>query len=554
MCTKDEGRETEKLFNFRPVFFAALFLAFGIVFYFLYHYYKVSALWLLALIPLAGMPFFFCKSKEKIVQRACAIVCLGIFFFAGFLGFALQTNEFSQMNDYVGQNYITGRVIEKRVYNTQIACILDNVKIGGKLVKGKLIAYLPTSFEEEITLSDEIFLEGQVSVNEIGEDNFSYMAGELGNKIYLRVWSEKTFVTGHKFDLFLFLRARAEQIIDAGMGETPAAVTKAVLFGNTEGIDEDLLDNVRKGGIAHIFAVSGLHVGALFGFCLLLLKKTALCRFPKWARFALLAVLLFIYAGICGFSASVVRATVICLAAYLATLLGTKTDFIESLGLAAICILLLKPSALFEVGFQLSFMACFGIAFLSKPIGQVFDELQKCYRLLFPREPTPAEIEAAKNDDTLPLSIGARVYRAIATFLSASLGAQIFTAPLQLFYFGYVSGWALLLNCIFVPLIGAVFSILLLLVVIACLLPIEFAFIILYVPNVVWSVILLLFQTMDFYSFAISGLTISVGASIAYYGGWVFLTDKWNLKKSFSFLLAILCFLAFVVTMVALNI
>jgi competence protein ComEC len=245
------------------------------------------------------------------------------------------------------------------------------------------------------------------------------------------------------------------------MDEASAAVTKAVLLGDTSGIEADLYENIRRGGVAHIFAVSGLHVGALFGACLLVIRETPIGRLPAWARLAFAGFVLITYAGGCAFTASVLRATVICLIAYAGKLLQVKIDFLQSLGAAAICILFFQPSALFTAGFQLSFAACFGIALLSKPIGQVFDEGAKLYRKLVPIKLTAAEIEAIKNDDTVPPRISTRIYRAVSAFASASFGAQLFTAPILLKYFGYVSGWALLLNCVFVPLIAMLFSLLL---------------------------------------------------------------------------------------------
>ncbi len=554
MDKKDGDKGIVKLFNFRPVFFAAVFLCLGIIFCFLYRFHGVSACWLLCLIPLAGTPFLFCRTRERAWKTAWAIVFCGVFFFLGFFGFFLQANAYFDREEYLGKNYITGYVVEKRVYDGQTGIVLDGLRIGEEEVPGKLVAYLPSSFDEEITLTDELFLRGNVREIAVDKDNFTLMAKQFGDHVRFRVWAEDATVTGRRFDLFLFLRMRAENAIDRGMDETPAAVTKAVLFGNTDGIDEDLYESIRRGGIAHIFAVSGLHVGALFAFCLLLVEKTSMCALPKIGKFAFLSLLLFGYAGICGFSASVLRATVICLVSYASILLGIRTDFLESLGLALILVLLSTPSALFEVGCQLSFAACFGIAFFSKPIGQVFDELKKLYRKLFPRPLTRAEKEAIKNDDTLPPSLGERVYRAVSSFFAASFGAQIFTAPILLSAFGYVSGWGLLLNCLFIPLMSVAFSALLIFVVIASFMPLEFAFVLLYIPNAVWSLVLLTFQVFDFSSFAISGLKLSAGSFICYYLGCTFLTDKWNLKKSFSRALALVCFLAFAVTMIALNV
>jgi competence protein ComEC len=270
-------------------------------------------------------------------------------------------------------------------------------------------------------------------------------------------------------------------------------------------------------------------------------------------QFFFVAFALVTYAGICAFSASVVRATVICLAAYIGKLLQVKVDFLQSLGAAAICILLFNPSALFAVGFQLSFAACFGIAFLVKPIGQVFDECAKLYRKVLPMRLTETEVKAIEGGDTLPPRISTRIYRASSSFLASSIGAQVFTAPLLLQYFGYVSGWALFLNCIFVPFISIIFPLLFLFVALACVLPVGFATVILYLPNVLWSAVLLLFEAVDFTSFAIEGIAITSGLSLVYIAACLFFTDKWNLKKSLRFILALVCIFTFAVGMVALN-
>ena len=134
-----------------------------------------------------------------------------------------------------------------------------------------------------------IVLQGEVYFRNLDAEQFSLQANMFGDKICFSLWADEAKVIGEKFDLFLFLRARAEEVIECGMDETSAAVTKGVLFGDTMSMDEELYDNVRRGGIAHIFAVSGLHVGALFAFCLLLTKKTALRRLPKFLRFLFLS-------------------------------------------------------------------------------------------------------------------------------------------------------------------------------------------------------------------------------------------------------------------------
>ena len=458
------------------------------------------------------------------------------------------------MRSATGEGYVIGRVVEKREYGTSIGLVLTDVIIGEERVNGKLVAYLDASYAENIGLSEEIILQGKTEPYAWKNGEFVFSANALGDNLRYRMSAKSATVVGHSFDLFLFIRARALSAIEQGMDTTPAAVTKAVLFGDTYGIEADLYDNIRMGGIAHIFAVSGLHVGALFGFCLLLMRKTPLKHTANPLRFLTVAALLFIYAGVCGFSASVVRAMVICLISYLGRLLWVKTDFLQSLGAAAIIILLFTPSALFEVGFQLSFAACLGLALLTKPIGQVCDHGYKLYRKIVPIKRTEEQLAILSTGDTLPPTIGERVYRTAASFFSATTAAQIATAPLLLHYFGYLSGWATLLNCLFVPLISALFSALLVFVVLASILPAICASVVLFLPNAVWSALLLLFQAVDFSSFALSGLMLSAGACVCYYAACVFSTDKWNLDTKLKYILSVTSILGFVATMVVLNV
>ena len=541
-----------KLFNFRLVLFAAIYLAIGIVFCFYYRFYRLSSAWLLCLLPLAAFPVFcaFPIGKWKQMLLAFAILC--ICFYSGFLGLSLQFNRYDKLTDFGTCNF-SGRVVEIRAGYNGSKVVLDDLTVEGEKQNCKLIAYMPASFMENVTLSDELFLRGNITKKSVRADDFTSNAKDFGKRIFLVASDVEGVKIGHQFNLFLFLNARAKNVIDRGMDATTAAVTRAVLLGDTTGIESGLYSNIRRGGVAHIFAVSGLHVGSLFAFCLLLLKKTPMRNLHGALQFLFVAVVLMAYAGVCAFTSSVVRATAICLIAYIGKLLQIKIDFLQSLGAAAICILACNPSALFTVGFQLSFAACFGIAFLAKPIGQVFDECAKLYRKAVPLKLTEAEQKAIENDDTMPPRISTRIYRAGSSFLATSLGAQIFTAPLLLQYFGYVSGWALLLNCIFVPFISAVFSLLLLFVALACLLPAGFASVILYLPNAIWSGVLLLFEVADFTSFAIEGVAITSGLSLVYITATLFFTDKWNMRKSFRFILAGVCIFAFVIGMVALN-
>ncbi len=552
---RERSSSEEKLFNFRPIFFSSVFLCFGIVFCYMHLIHGISLLWLLLLLPIMGLPFCFCRERKQLSLRACSILLLGISFFMGFFLFFAQLTEFSDCKSYSGVVTVTGRVTNREQYDHATQVFLTDLNIEGEWESGTLVAYLPPSFYEEITLSDVLMLEGNILTNAVYVDKYGFRASAIAEEYRYSILTPKNcFLVGHETNPFAFVRMRLEKALYRGMDDDGAAVAMALLLGNTSGIAEDLYENVRKGGVAHIFAVSGLHVGALFAFCMLLVQKTALRKTPKLLRFIIVATLLVLYAALCGFSASVVRATILCLVDYGGKLLKTQTDLLQTLGLAAIVILLASPVALFEVGFQLSFVACLGIALLKRPFERTLSYVTGGVARLIPKKRSAEQLAALELGDTLPPTLFERMLRGTVSFLSVSFAAQTATAPILLYTFGYVSSWALLLNCLFVPFVGLVFSALLLLAFVACLLPLGVSTVLLYVPNVVWSAALLLFEAVDFSSFAITGLHISIGACILYYLACTFLSDKWNVKRGWKICLVILCCSGFFATMVALNV
>ena len=530
----------EKLFWFRPVFFTALFLCLGISFAYLRRFSGISPLWLLLTLPLIGVVSLRQPDGVGILKRLLAVLLCLISFLFGYLSFWKQLDDFAGCDNFQTETIVQGTLIQRNDYGELSVFRFSNLYIDGNKTEGELTSYLPTTSVVNYKIGDKVILHGKVYTDVEFFDEYGFKTEEIKRKSCYYIRDAELVKVGKSNNLFFAVQNKVKEVLCKGMGKDAAAVTMGILLGDTEGIEQDLYDNVRFGGIAHIFAVSGLHVGALFAFCLFLIRKTN-GRIPKLLRFVLLSLILIFYAGVCGFSASVVRAIVICLTFYASSLLRLHADFLERLGFSAAIILILNPVALFEVGFQLSFLACFGIAFLAAPLKRGIN------RLLDFRK----EINRDKDDQ--PLSVAARIRLGIVSAFSVSLAAQLFTAPVLLYKFSYLSGAGLLLNVLFVPLISAVFSVLLLLTAIACICPIGWSIAILYIPNVVLHALLLLFEVIDFSKFAIQSIAFTSGGIVCYYAGLVFCSDKCNLSAKRRYAVSLLFGLAFVFSTLFLN-
>jgi competence protein ComEC len=144
---------------------------------------------------------------------------------------------------------------------------------------------------------------------------------------------------------------------------------KGMLLGDKSDMDEETLTAFRDAGLAHLLAVSGLHVSVLAGAVSLLFRRNA------WVRFFAVALFCALYAALTAFSPSVVRAGLMIVVLLLSQPLKRRPDPISTMSAALACILFFHPFALWYAGFQLSFTAVYALILLApilqKPIARL---------------------------------------------------------------------------------------------------------------------------------------------------------------------------------------
>lgn len=539
--TYDKAEEV--IVNFRPIAFFAVCLCVGIAFAICSAVHTFPLWYTCFGLPIVGLPFLFCE-KERACSVAFAVLFLMLAFVLGAFAATKQLRDFQNVNTYTNTPCtVQGKVVRTSDGEYAYCIVLRDVMVDGNQEKGRVIAYLPTAFRQSVRVGDTVVLDGKLTTQSQIIDMYGVNVYDIGNKINMSMRVNACVVTGSRFAPLARVRERIRQVIYAGMDETTASVSLALLLGDTTTMEYGLLDNVRKGGIAHVFAVSGLHIGALFACLLACIERTPLKRLSKPIRFAFVAVPLICYGGICLFTASVIRSLVMCLCGYATALFGVKKDFLETLGFAAIVVLLFSPIALLGAGFALSFGACLGIALLSRPLERtMYAFTDKMSEIVTGKVKTRADILEERNH---PLSIAKRIRRTCISYLSMCIGATVATAPISLFYFGYVSAWTLICNVLFVPLIVSVFSLLLLSVLVSCILPLSVSTVLLYAPNVFWSALLIVFQTLDFSSFILQTAKIGYPALCCYFLAVTFCSDKLQIKRKFKCVWIAVCLLAF---------
>ncbi len=154
-----------------------------------------------------------------------------------------------------------------------------------------------------------------------------------------------------------------EAFLDRFTDEEVRAFVKGTVFGDKSDIDEEVRDDFTENGTGHILAVSGLHTGFLYALLKLLTGR----RKSIVSAAAVIAVLI-MYGDMTMWSPATVRAVTVLSVSIISLYARRPFDLLTSVSAAALLILIREPYQLFSAGFQMSFLALLGIAFLAGPV------------------------------------------------------------------------------------------------------------------------------------------------------------------------------------------
>ena len=150
------------------------------------------------------------------------------------------------------------------------------------------------------------------------------------------------------------VRVECDRLIFDHLPPKLQPVAASLLIGDRSELREETETAFIRSGTMHILAISGLHIGVLAGFVLLLCRAVGMRSLTTWL---LVLGLVYGYAAIAESRPPVMRAVVLCTLVVISKLLGRKSDGLQALGLSALVLLLINPADLFDVGAQLSFLA-----------------------------------------------------------------------------------------------------------------------------------------------------------------------------------------------------
>lgn len=233
----------------------------------------------------------------------------------------------------------------------------------------------------------------------------------------------------------LGLKEKMQAVLRAQLPPAAGNLLVAILFGERQALDPGVEEGVRRSGVAHLMAVSGLHVGLLAAMLLLLFKRVGLMG---WPACLLLILLLFSYTYLTGLKPSTLRAFIMIAMGAGALCLGRRKDLPTAVAVAALFTLIYNPLLLFHVGMQLSYAATIAILIFTEP-------LQRAIIQIIARLPHYFHPSAWQDYG--------------AGLIAVTIAAQLGILPLIAYYFKEISIVALPANILILPVMAILLGI-----------------------------------------------------------------------------------------------
>ncbi len=347
--------------------------------------------------PFLEFPFKVLVSSQGILLLGCILfkkrkllfwLCTLVFFWT--LGIGMQfANDDSQKNNYYQEYlstdafYVMEGIVEKVLkpspFNSQYEFQLYT--LNQHSVVGKLLLSLKNdSLSPNLQVDDRLRIVGRIqkitsSKNPYQFDYAEYMRKQgIEHRINIQkaqlnsLPKNKQTWRGMAYGFREYLISKLEK---QGFQSDNESVIKALVLGDRTDISTELKRDYADAGAVHLLAISGLHIGVLFLLLNGLFSPLLQWKHGGFVRLLLVVSCLWIFAFITGLSASVMRSVTMFSAVALGIALKRSKSQFQTLLISLFVLLLIRPNFIYDVGFQLSYLAVFGILWLM-PVAMQF--------------------------------------------------------------------------------------------------------------------------------------------------------------------------------------
>ncbi|WP_406682909.1 ComEC family competence protein [Seonamhaeicola sp. MEBiC1930] len=330
--------------------------------------------------------------------------------------------------------------------------VIDILKIDNTAVNGKSLLNIEKDSLKSDLKVDEIYITktefkslihplnpNQFDYKNYLEKKYIYHQLFIKNESLLKVSSNTLTLFGIANNIRSHINSKLKRY---SFKPDELAIINALFLGQRQDISEEVYSSYTNAGAIHILAVSGLHVGIILLILNFIFKPLERLKNGYLFKTILLVSILWSFALIAGLSASVTRAVTMFSIVAIAMNLKRPTNVFNTLAISMLVILLFKPLFIFDVGFQLSYLAVFAIVIIDPLIYKLWKPKNKLIDIYW---------------HTLTITIA----------------AQFGIIPVSLYYFHQFPGLFFISNLAIIPLLGIIlgFGIIIILLALLNLLP-----------------------------------------------------------------------------------
>lgn len=309
----------------------------------------------------------------------------------------------------IDKDVSSGKIILniKKSLNSPLFDIGNNLKINGKFYKNR-VPNNPNQFDygnylEVKQIYGQFYCElDNVKIATKSDESLSYYASKIRNKIIRNLRKNK-------------------------FNERELNVVAALILGQQQDISQDIMQDYQYAGAIHVLSVSGLHVGFILLFVSLLLKPLPNSKKGLFLKMALVIISIWLFGILAGLAPCVLRSVTMFTFVAVGMFLRRSINIYHTLLVSILLILLFEPSFLFDIGFQLSYVALFFIVWFQPVLSSIWSPKYKITSYFW-------------------------------DIVTVSIAAQIGTFPMCIYYFHQFAGLFLVTNLVILPFLTLILA------------------------------------------------------------------------------------------------
>ncbi|HAT76555.1 MAG TPA: competence protein ComEC [Flavobacterium sp.] len=350
---------------------------------------------------------------------------------------SFQESNYSRVKSIFEKPHLVSLTIREKLrsssFNDRYIAVVNQIE--DKINTGRVLLNVrKDSLNQPLEIGTHLQINGSFYRNSSAKNPNQFDYGKyLENKqIYAQIYADASEIKIGSIiqkDLWYFssrLRTKIIQNLEKShFNKTELNVAVALILGQQQDISPEIVSDYQYAGAVHILSVSGLHIGCILIFVTFLLKPFPNTRKSSFIKLVIILLSLSSFGLIAGLAPSVLRSVTMFSFVAIGMYLRRSTNIFHTLLVSMLIILLVQPSFLFDVGFQLSYFALFFILWLQPLLAQLWKPRNKIVNYFW-------------------------------EILTVSFAAQIGTLPLSIYYFHQFPGLFFVTNLVIIPFLSLI--------------------------------------------------------------------------------------------------